>query len=137
MALEHRVAIQHAACFVAGMEELFKAIGGYVARGIEVGAGLIIALGAIEAFLGSVRVRLKVHSTLREKKDVWTRFAVWLVLALEFELAADILRTAIAPTWHDIGQLAAVATIRTALNYFLERDIKSTMAEERVLGAKS
>jgi uncharacterized membrane protein len=47
----------------------------------------------------------------------------WLALALEFALAADILRTAVAPTWHDIGQLAAIAVLRTGLNYGLEREI--------------
>jgi uncharacterized membrane protein len=45
-------------------------------------------------------------------------------LGLEFELAADIIRTAIAPTWTDIGQLAAIGLIRTFLNYFLEKDLE-------------
>jgi uncharacterized membrane protein len=49
----------------------------------------------------------------------------WLSLALEFELAADILRTAIAPTWEEIGKLAAIAALRTLLNYFLEREIRT------------
>lgn len=48
---------------------------------------------------------------------------MWLLLALEFELAADVLRTAISPTWDDVGKLGAIAAIRTALNYFLEKDI--------------
>ena len=47
----------------------------------------------------------------------------WLALGLEFALAADILRTAVAPIWHDIGQLAAIAVLRTGLNYGLEREI--------------
>jgi uncharacterized membrane protein len=42
---------------------------------------------------------------------------------LEFELAADILRTAVAPTWNEIGQLAAIIVLRTALNYFLQKEI--------------
>jgi uncharacterized membrane protein len=46
-----------------------------------------------------------------------------LAVALEFELAADILRTAIAPTWNEIGQLAAIAALRTLLNYFLQKEI--------------
>ena len=50
--------------------------------------------------------------------------ATWLLLALEFELAADVVRTAIAPTWDDVGQLAAIAAIRTVLNYSLEKDIE-------------
>ncbi len=39
-------------------------------------------------------------------------------------LATDIVRTVIAPTWNDIGQLAAIAVIRTFLNHFLEKDLK-------------
>ena len=46
------------------------------------------------------------------------------MLALEFALAADIVRTAIAPTWDDIGHLGAIALIRTILNYFLEKDMQ-------------
>ena len=50
-------------------------------------------------------------------------FARYLALALEFQLAADILSTAIAPTWEQIGKLAAIAVIRTALNWFLGREM--------------
>jgi uncharacterized membrane protein len=49
-----------------------------------------------------------------------------LTIALELLLAADILATAIAPTWDDIGKLAAIAVLRTALNYFLERELRSS-----------
>jgi uncharacterized membrane protein len=55
---------------------------------------------------------------------VFRGFAGWLVLAFEFLLAADILRTAISPTWTDIGQLPAIAAIRTFLNYSLSHDLQ-------------
>jgi len=55
--------------------------------------------------------------------------ARYLIVALEFQLAADILATAIAPGWDEIGQLAAVAAIRTVLNYFLEKEIRETGPE--------
>jgi uncharacterized membrane protein len=58
------------------------------------------------------------------RKDTFVRFGMWLLLGLQFALAADIVRTIIAPTWNDIGQLAAIAVIRTFLNYFLERDME-------------
>jgi uncharacterized membrane protein len=51
-------------------------------------------------------------------------FSRYLSLALEFQLAADILSTAIAPTWEELGKLGVTATIRTALNYFLSREMK-------------
>ena len=46
-----------------------------------------------------------------------------LALSLEFLLGADILRTAVEPSWDEIGRLAAIAAIRTALNFFLQREI--------------
>lgn len=48
-----------------------------------------------------------------------------LALALEFLLGADILRTAVEPSWEEIARLAAIAAIRTGLNYFLQREIAS------------
>jgi uncharacterized membrane protein len=48
-------------------------------------------------------------------------------------LAADIIRTAIAPTWADIGQLAAIAALRTFLNYFLDKDIEKARAGSAAL----
>jgi uncharacterized membrane protein len=48
----------------------------------------------------------------------------FLALGLEFQLGADILRTAVAPTFAELAQLATIAAIRTALNFFLGREIK-------------
>jgi uncharacterized membrane protein len=55
--------------------------------------------------------------------------ARYLALALEFQLGADILSTAIAPSWEQIGQLGAIAVIRTALNFFLSREMKEEQKE--------
>jgi len=55
-------------------------------------------------------------------------FARYLTFALELQLAADILSTSVSPSWDQIGKLAAIAVIRTALNFFLTQEMK---AEER------
>ena len=57
------------------------------------------------------------------KEAVRLQLGHWLTVAIEFELAADILRTAVAPTWNIIGQLAAIVVLRTVLNYFLQQEI--------------
>jgi hypothetical protein len=59
------------------------------------------------------------------------RFATAIILALEFTLAADIIRSAVAPSWDAIGRLGASAAIRIALNFFLARDIE-TLAEAKL-----
>jgi len=55
-----------------------------------------------------------------------------LALALEFLLGADILRTSVAPSWKEIGQLAAIVVIRTFLNYFLQRELESAARRSEV-----
>ncbi|PHI21926.1 hypothetical protein CEQ90_01160 [Lewinellaceae bacterium SD302] len=57
------------------------------------------------------------------------RLAKYLIIALEFQLAADILSTAIAPGWDEIGKLAVIAGIRTVLNYFLEKELEDARVE--------
>lgn len=57
--------------------------------------------------------------------------ARYLIVALEFQLAADILGTAIAPSWEAIGKLAAIAVIRTLLNYFLTKEIDREVEAQR------
>ena|SRR6516165_1689898 len=104
------------------MEEIFKTVAGYVALAVEGAAVLLIAIGAIEALVQVLGKEFRQHSP-GVRRSAWIRFAVWLVLGLEFELGADVIRTAISPTWSDIGQLGAIATIRTVLNYFLEKDV--------------
>jgi len=95
-----------------------------IAAGLEVGAALIIAYGALEALYGAARAIVERRSKTGLRKTIWVPFGVWLLLGLEFALAADIVRTAIAPTWTDIGQLAAIGVIRTFLNFFLEKDLE-------------
>lgn len=55
------------------------------------------------------------------------KLARYLALALEFHLGADILSTAIAPSWDQIGKLAAIAVIRTALNFFLMQELREAV----------
>ena len=107
------------------MEELFKHYASHVALFVEAVAAIVITIGAVQAVIGLLNPAGKDPTKpFRRKKMVWLRFGIWLLLGLEFELAADIVRTAIAPSWTDSGQLGAIAVIRTFLNYFLERDVE-------------
>jgi uncharacterized membrane protein len=102
----------------------------FVALGVNLFAIIAIAVGALEAAAGLVAVGLK-SSTNQAKAAVWMRFAGWLIVGLTFQLAADIVETTISPTWDDLGRLAAVAVIRTFLNYFLSRDMKEISERAR------
>ncbi|MGH7573887.1 MAG: DUF1622 domain-containing protein [Longimicrobiales bacterium] len=110
------------------MEEALKGWADLVVMFLGAAAVLLIAIGAIEALWRTAAGGLR--ATLHTKKFVWVHFARWLMLGLEFQLAADILTTAIEPSWDDVGKLAAIAGIRTFLGFFLERDMASAAKYE-------
>lgn len=125
------------------MEEGLRSITLLLANGAEAVAALIVAIAVAEAavralylFLPEVWRSTGKHH-LVAKEDVRLRLGRWLAVALEFLLAADILATAIAPTWDEIGKLAAIATLRTLLNYFLEREIARAEAKEERMQQQS
>lgn len=91
---------------------------------IDAMALLMIVYGTIEAFFRSLRAMVIPSPSGYELRHGYLRYARWLIAGLTFQLAADIIETAIAPSWDDVGKLAAIAIIRTFLNYFLERDLK-------------
>lgn len=100
---------------------------------VEACGAVVITIGALWAFVRFVGVGLRRRdaSAFVPVRLVLGRF---LALGLEFQLASDVLRTAVAPSFRELGQLAAVAAIRTALNYFLSKEIaeeRRQVAEER------
>lgn len=106
----------------------------FLVRIVEAAAALVIFSGAAIGFLkfvgGLIRQRAAGSFT-----GVRLDLGRFLALGLEFQLASDLLRTAVAPSFEEIGKLAAVAAIRTALNYFLGREIaaeRQEVASEKV-----
>ncbi len=67
--------------------------------------------------------RLKLKSIYHEREKVRHKFATYLLLALEFLIAADIIATVIHPTFEEIAILASIVVIRTVISYFLEKEI--------------
>jgi uncharacterized membrane protein len=94
-------------------------------------AGAVIALG------GSIRERVRKPGLHPMHTNFRMLFGGWLVVALEFQLAADIVGTIISPTTAHLIELGVIAVIRTFLNYFLskelteERDVIRTRVETR------
>ncbi|MFP5371264.1 MAG: DUF1622 domain-containing protein [Actinomycetes bacterium] len=108
------------------MEETLAEVVHVLVIVVEACGVAVITVGALWAFLLFISVALRRRSTAAFV-SVRLTLGRFLALGLEFQLASDVLRTAVAPTFRELGQLAAVAAIRTALNYFLSKEI----AEER------
>lgn len=98
--------------------------------GVETIGAIIIGIGVVIAVYYFI-VAL-IPPQMQSYNKIRLVLARYLALALEFQLGADILSTAIAPSWDQIGKLGAIAVIRTLLNYFLTRE----MQEEREITGK-
>ena len=96
---------------------------------IQIMALLVVAFGTIQAFVRQPARDVQPVGDWPAISTVgYVQYARWLIAGLTFQLAADIIETAFAPSWDEIGQLAAIAVIRTFVNFFLERDMA---AEEK------
>lgn len=95
---------------------------------IDALALLVIVIGTIEAFIRGMR--LFFSSSGHQRREVWLRYARWLIAGLTFQLAADIIETSITTGWQAVGRLGAIAVIRTFLNYFLDRDLAEARERE-------
>jgi uncharacterized membrane protein len=96
---------------------------------------ILIVVGAVEAFFQGLWTMFASPDGHHER-DVWLRLGRWLVAGLTFQLAADVLETAITTSWDEVARLAAIAAIRTFLNYFLERDLGEIRDRQRARAAE-
>ena len=95
---------------------------------IDAIALLVILVGTVEVLCTVARAAFKPLGEQLARR-AWLRYSRWLVAGLTFQLAADIIDTSITTSWQTIGRVAAVAVIRTFLNYFLERDVERQQQE--------
>jgi uncharacterized membrane protein len=108
------------------MEAVLHTVGHSVALTVEAIAIVVIATGTVEAIGNLIRIMRAPRVAGTDRRVVWLDFAGWLVAALTFQLAADIISTSFSPSWDQVGRLGAIAAIRTFLSYFLDREVENT-----------
>ena len=106
------------------MSDVLKILVQYTAYAAEGASALIIIIGGTQALWIYLRRTLSKDLVMQEIKLSRLKLGHALSLALEFLIGADILKTAVAPSWNEIGQLAAIVAIRTVLNFFLTWELK-------------
>jgi len=104
------------------MEEIAKQVTLQVSYAVEILAAVIIGIAVIQTLLSYVSLFKPVPRKIT-KEEIRLQLGSSIAVSLELLLGADVLATAVAPTWNEIGKLAAIAVIRTALNYFLELEL--------------
>ena len=103
------------------MEELLVVAVGYLRLSVEALGAAAIGIGAAATVFRYVLSLLDLRKyALSDLRLYLGRF---LALGLEFQLASDILATAVAPTFEEVQLLAAIVVIRTVLNYFLQKEL--------------
>ena len=111
-------------------EQTIVAAAQWLKLGVEAVGALIIGYGVIlSIYQFALHFRDKEPSNFNR---VRLTLGKYLTLALEFQVGADILSTAIAPSWEQIGKLAAIVAIRTILNYFLTKEVASEQKREEI-----
>ena len=111
------------------MKEIAEVVTKYLSSTVEILAAFVIGIALIKFLVKFIKHLLNPDDGITNQ-IIRIHFGSALTLSLELLLAADILATAIAPTWEDIGKLASIAVLRTALNYFLERELKHNLSKE-------
>ena len=106
------------------MESLLQVAAGYVTLALQAVAIVIVAFGSARAVVNIARSAFASHPGMAEQRAEWLDYARWLVAALTFQLAADIVATSFTPTWDELGRLVVVAVVRTFLSYFLDREME-------------
>jgi uncharacterized membrane protein len=109
---------------VSPLEQWLKVTVGYLAAGAEIAAAVVIGGAIVRGFLSYIRLLFSHRQHFDFTEVIRLQLGRVLALGLEFTVASDILRTAVAPTRQDISNLAAIVLLRTLLNYFLEREIR-------------
>nr|MDZ8232415.1 DUF1622 domain-containing protein [Nostoc sp. ChiQUE02] len=107
------------------MEAFVTNLTSVLATAVDIFTGIIIGIAVLEAVVKILVFFFSRRKKLNEaKEEIRLGLGMWLALSLEFALAADILRSTIAPTWDEIGKLAAIIALRTILNFFLAKEIE-------------
>jgi uncharacterized membrane protein len=91
---------------------------------IDAVAVLIIVLSSIVA-LGAGIINELQPGRDPHQRHLRMRLGRRLALALEFMIAGDIVRTAVAPSWVDLGQLGAIVVLRVVITAALDREIRN------------
>lgn len=106
------------------MEQLLHASALILSQILEAATLMLLAIGALLAIKNLIAGTIAHLPANEIAVSAWQGLSRWLLVGLEFLLAADLVSTVISPSWDELGRLGAIAAIRTVLGYFLGRDLQ-------------
>jgi uncharacterized membrane protein len=106
------------------LESLIQPYVGYITFGLDVSAGIIIGISAFMALISFLRIlRKPFEDQTQDKETIRLRLARGMLLALDFEVGSDILKTILVPSTSELTILAVVVGIRIVLSWSLSKEI--------------
>jgi uncharacterized membrane protein len=113
----------------------FHTIVDAVSSALNIVGALITIWGTLVALFAFIRKELLNRlEAVRLNDSIRIKLGSYLVLALEFFISADIVKTVITPTWESVGILGVIVVIRTVLSYFLTKDLKDFAKQKEMAG---
>ena len=106
------------------MKGWLDAVSGWTILALNALALLVVVVGTIEVTIEAVLALIR-RAPRQESREAWIHYARWLVAALTFLLAADVIETSLNHSWENVRHMAAIAVIRTFVSYTLNRDLKT------------
>ncbi len=116
--------------FYESVVKHFFSFGEGISLILEIISVMCIVIGMVLSVYLMIKLARKPTTPMHNR--VRAKFGGWLALALEFQLASDIVKTTISPTYENLIIVGAVALIRTFLNYFLSKELKEEMEAQKV-----
>lgn len=108
------------------MADIFHNIINAVSFTLNIIGALIILRGILVTLPEFLKKEFIKEDSIKLNEAIRIKLGSYLVLALEFFIAGDIIKTIITPTWESLGILGAIVVIRTILSYFLTKELKKT-----------
>ena len=107
------------------MEQVLHTSAHILSQVLDAATLILLALGALLALRNLFVGLYARHSMNDVALNVWQGLSRWMVVGLEFLLISDLVSTVVFPSWDELGRLATIAAIRTALGFFLGRDLEA------------
>jgi len=86
----------------------------------------VVVWGVIEAIVAFIRLKFASakEDAVSQSETIRQHLGAHLLLGLEIFIAADIISSAVSPSWEKVGILVAIVGVRTILSYFLRMELK-------------
>lgn len=112
---------------------LFYAVLNMVVTSINLMGVVIVVWGFIVASLDFIHLKLRPQDApdfLTLTNKIRAVLGTYILLGLEFMIAADLIHTFVQPSQDDLIILATIVGIRTVISYFLGREVQEVREDE-------